>query len=192
MPPAVVFIDGKLRHPFRVYSNEEGNLCVIVCEIPLRSDGSYPIASTLLDWAEEKGAKELVVLEGVAVKGIPIERKPFCAAEPEKINECKEKGVKMVSAGMIQGIAGSILNECLIRKITGIAFLTPAVTFMPDPEGVSVLIDAVNNVYNLKINTEALLNQAEEIKEKLMEIAERHQRMRKAEEKRGVPEKIYV
>ena len=71
MPPAVVFMDGQLRHPFRIYSGKEGKLCAIVCEIPLRSDGLYPIASTLLDWAEEKGARELVVLEGAPVRGIP-------------------------------------------------------------------------------------------------------------------------
>ena len=192
MPPVVVFMDGQLRYPFRIYSDKEGKLCAIVCEIPLRSDGLYPIASALLDWAEEKGAKELVILEGAAVRGIPKKRKPFCAAEPEKRKECEEKGVKMVSAGMIRGIAGSILNECLTRKITGVAFLTPAVAFMPDPEGAAVLIEALNDVYGLKVDTKELLNKAEEIKQKLKEMAQRHQRMRKAEEKRGVPEKIYV
>lgn len=192
MPPAVVFMDGQLRHPFRIYSDKEGKLCAIVCEIPLRSDGLYPIASTLLDWAEEKGVKEIVVLEGAPVRGIPKKRKSFCAAEPERRKECEEKGVKMVSAGIISGIAGSILSECLTRKITGVAFLTPAVVFMPDPEGAAILIDALNNVYGLEVDTKELLNKAEEIKQKLKEVAQRHQRMRKAEEKRGIPEKIYV
>lgn len=192
MPPAVVFMDGELRHPFRIYSGKEGKLCAIVCEIPLRSDGLYPIASTLLDWAEEKGVSELVVLEGAPVRGIPKKRKAFCAAEPEKRKECEEKGVKMIQAGIIRGIAGSILNECLARRITGVAFLTPAVAFMPDPEGAAVLIEALNNVYDLKVNTKELLSKAEEIKQKLKEVAERHRRMRKAEEKRGIPEKIYV
>lgn len=54
MPPAVVFMDGELRHPFRIYSDDEGKLSVVICEVPLRSDGSYPTAATLLDWAEEK------------------------------------------------------------------------------------------------------------------------------------------
>ncbi len=192
MPPAVVFMDGELRHPFRIYSDKEGRLCAIVCEIPLRSDGLYPIASVLLDWIEEKGVEELVILEGFAVRKIPKERKSFCAAEPEKRKECEEKGVKMISAGIIRGIAGSILNECLTRKITGVAFLVPAVAFIPDPEGGAVLIQALNNIYGLNIDTQELLKKAEEIKQKLKEVARRHQRMRQAEEKRGVPEKIYV
>jgi uncharacterized protein len=192
LPPAVVFMEGQLRHPFRIYSDRERRLCAVVCEIPLRSDGLYPIASTLLDWIEKKGVEELVVLEGFAVRGLPKERKSFCAAEPEKIKECKEKGIEMVTTGLISGIAGSILNECLTRKITGVAFLVPAVAFMPDPEGAAVLISTLNNVYNLDIDTEKLRTKAEKIKQQLKELVKKQRRMRKAEEKTGVPDRIYV
>jgi uncharacterized protein len=192
MPPAVVFMEGELRHPFRIYSDQEGQLCAVVCEIPLRSDGLYPIASTLLDWIEKQGVRELVVLEGFTVRRLPKERKSFCAAEPAKIKECKEKGVEMVSAGLIKGIAGSILNECLTRKIVGVAFFVPAVAFMPDPEGAAVLISTLNKVYDLNIDTEKLGAQAEKIKQRLKEFARKQRRMRKAEEKKGVPDQIYV
>ena len=192
MPPAVVFMNGKLRHAFRIYSGQKGKLCAIVCEIPLYSEGVYPIASALLDWAEQKGMKELVVLEGIPVQGIPKERRSFCATEPEKRRECEKKGVKMLSAGIIHGIAGSILDECLTRKIIGVVFLTPAVAFLPDPEGAAELIHALDTVYGLKIDTKALLDSAGEIRERLKEVAERHQRMRKAEERKGIPESIYV
>jgi uncharacterized protein len=192
MPPAVVFMNGKLRNPFRIYSSEDGKLCAIICELPIRSNGLYLIASRLLDWAEEKRVKELVVLDGIAIRGIPKERKSYCAAEPEKRKACERKGVKMLSAGIISGIAGSILNECLTRKITGLALLTPAVAFMPDPEGAAELIEALNKIYDLKVDTVGLTEKAQEIRQRLKEVAKRHQRMRKAEERSGIPESIYV
>jgi uncharacterized protein len=181
-----------LRHTLRIYSDKEGKLCAIVSELPLPSDGLYPIASTLLDWIEKKGVKELVVLEGIPVRGIPKERKSFCVAEPEKLKECEEKGLTVLSAGIIRGIAGSVLNECLTRKITGVAFLTPAVAFMPDPEGAATLINTLNNIYDLNVDTKELLSRAEEIKKQLKEVAKGHQRMRKAEERSGKPEGMYV
>jgi len=192
MPPSVVFTNGNLKHPFRIYSDEKGKLCVVICDTPLRSDGLYPIASTILDWAEEKGVKELVVLEGVPVRGIPKERETFCAAEPEKRKECEEKGVKMFSRGIIHGIVGSILNECLTRKIIGVAFLTPAVAFIPDPEGAAALISTLNKTYGMDIDVKELLKKADEIKRKLKEVAEAHRRMRRAEEKSGMAERIYT
>jgi uncharacterized protein len=192
LPPAVVFMNGRLRHPFRIYSDQKGTLCAVVCEIPLYSEGLYPITSALLDWAEQKGVKELVILEGIALQNMPRERTTFCATEPEKLRECEKKGVAMHSAGIIYGIAGSILNECLTRKITGVVFLTPVAAFLPDIEGAAELVRTLDKAYGLKIDTKALTDSAEEIKEKLKEVAERHQKMRKAEERSGVPESIYV
>lgn len=43
IPPSVVFIDGKLKHPFRVYSDEEGRLCVVLYDTPLL----YPTAKRM-------------------------------------------------------------------------------------------------------------------------------------------------
>ena len=189
---AVVFIDGKLRQPFRIYSSEEGTLCAVVCEIPLPSDSLYPITQALLDWAEQKGVKELVVLEGVAFKDVPEKREVFCVAEPEKCTECEERGVRMLSAGVIGGLAGSMLNATLERKITGVALLVPALPHLPDPEGASALVDTLNKLYSLNVGIEDLLKKVAEIKGKLREVAERHRRMVEAEEKRGESERLYV
>lgn len=193
IPPSVVFMDGKLKHPFRVYSNEEGRLCAVLCDTPLPSEGLYPVTSALLDWAEEKGTKELVVLEGIAVRGIPKRRESLCAAEPEKRKECEQKGVKMFTGRvLIHGIAGSFLSQCLTRKVTGVAFLTPAAAFMPDPEGAATLLNTLHTVYGLNVDAGELLDKAKEIRKKLEEVAENYRRMRKSETRRGTPEGVYT
>ncbi len=192
MPSAAVFIDGKLRYPFRIYSNTEGNLCVIVSEIPIRSEGINPIASKLLDWVEKKGATEFVVLEGVSVKKILKDRQSYCVAELEKRHECEKKGIKILSEGIIHGIAGGLLNECLTRKITGLALMTPTVKFMPDPEGAAILISTLNDLYDLKIKIDELSKSGDKIKQKLQEVSNDHQKMINAEEKRGSAEWLYT
>lgn len=188
IPPSVVFMDGKLKHPFRVYSNAEGSLCAVLCDIPLPSEGLYPITSALLDWAEEKGTKELVV-----PGGIPERRESLCAAEPEKCKECEQKGVKMLTARvLVHAIASSFLSQCLTRKVTGVAFLTRAAAFMPDPEGASTLLNTLGAVYGLKVDTGELLDKAKEIRQKLEEVAENCRRMRRSETRRGSPGGVYT
>jgi uncharacterized protein len=185
VPPSVLFVDGELKHPFRICSNQEGTLCGVVCDTPLPSAGAHPIASALVDWAEKKGIKELVVLEGFPLRGMPKERQSFCAAEPEKRCECERKGMKMLSGRMvIHGIASGILSECLTRRITGMALMTPAIAFMPDPGVAATLVVALNKVYDLQADTSELLEKAVEIKRRLREVAENYQRMSKGEEKR--------
>ena len=192
-PPAVIFVGGQLRHPVRIYANSERTLCLIVCETTIRFEGAYQISSVLLDWLEAKKARELVVLEGLHVRSLPKVNKVYCAAESERIKACLEKGIEPIPLGIIQGIAGSILSECLIRKIIGLAFLTPTIAFTPDPEGAALLIDALNKVYGLGIGTEDLLKEAEKIRQKLKDVAESHQNIRKAEEREtGSSEAIYT
>ena len=67
-------------------------------------------------------------------------------------------------------------------------FLTPEIAFMPDPEGTAVLIQALNKVYNLEINTEELSKKAEEIQQKLREISEQQKAIKKSEERGCLPD----
>ena len=66
LPPSTVFMRGRLRHPFRFYANQEGTICAIICEITLRMEGLYSLVGSILDWASQKGSKEIVILDGVA------------------------------------------------------------------------------------------------------------------------------
>ena len=79
LPPSTVFMQGRLRRPFRLYANNDGNICAIICEIIINREGIYTIASSILDWAEKHGSNEIVVLDGVASS--KHDKKAFCAAE---------------------------------------------------------------------------------------------------------------
>ena len=59
LPPSTVFMQGRLRHPFRIYSNNDGSICAIICEIIISKDGIYNIAMAILDWAEKKAQTKL-------------------------------------------------------------------------------------------------------------------------------------
>lgn len=69
--PGVIFIDGKLRHPFRLYANEAGNVCVLVCEAPLMINGIHSVLETVMDWAIKNTIQEVLVLDGTPMQGIP-------------------------------------------------------------------------------------------------------------------------
>ena len=69
--PGVIYAEGKLRHPFRLYSNEEGDVCVLVCEAPIMVHGMYSVLDTVVKWALNNKVKEVIVLDGIAVEGLP-------------------------------------------------------------------------------------------------------------------------
>ncbi|MDQ3718411.1 MAG: PAC2 family protein, partial [Thermoproteota archaeon] len=44
--PGVIYIGGKLRHPFRIYANDEGTVCVLVCDAPVILSGIRSVLNT--------------------------------------------------------------------------------------------------------------------------------------------------
>lgn len=69
--PGVIYSEGKLRHPFRLYSNQEGDVCVLVCEAPIIIQGMYSVLDTVMKWALNNNVREVMVLDGIAIEGLP-------------------------------------------------------------------------------------------------------------------------
>ena len=172
LPPSTVFMQGRLRHPFRLYSNNDGTICAIICEITLQMEGLYDIISTILDWAEKKGSHEIVILDGVA--SATHDDKAFCAAEDDLCRVMENNDIKMIPQGFITGVAGGILNECLVRKIQGVTLLVKASDKKPDPLAAATLVDAVNRAYHMNIDTTELRKKKKRIGADFKELSDKY------------------
>ena len=172
LPPSTVFMQGRLRHPFRFYANNDGTICAIICEITLQMEGLYDIISTILDWAEEKGSHEIVILDGVA--SATHDDKAFCAAEDDLCRVMENNDIKMIPQGFITGVAGGILNECLVRRIQGVTLLVRASDKKPDPLAAATLVDAVNRAYQMSIDTTELRKKKKRLGADFKELSEKY------------------
>jgi uncharacterized protein len=177
LPPSTVFMQGRLRHPFRIYSNNDGSVCAIICEIIISKDGIYNIAMAILEWAEQKGSNEIIVLDGVADS--KHDGKAFFAAEVDLCRVMEENDIKMIPQGFITGISGGILNECLIRKIRGVTLLAKADERTPDPIAAATIIEAVNRLYETEINTKNLKKQKKQLGVELRELSNKYSEHKK-------------
>jgi len=171
LPPSCVFMQGRLRHPFRFYANSDGTICAIICEITLPS-GLHDIVNTILDWAEKKGSHEIVILDGVASTG--HDDKAFCAAEEDLCRVMEGNDIKMIPQGFITGVAGGLLNECLVRKIQGVTLLVKANDKGPDPLAAATLVKAVNRAYDMNIDTTELRKEKKRIDADFKELSDKY------------------
>ena len=176
LPPSTVFMQGRLRHPFRLYSNNDGTICAIICEITLPS-GLHDIVNTILDWAEKKGSHEIVILDGVA--STSHDDKAFCAAEEDLCRVMEDSDIKMIPQGFITGVAGGLLNECLVRKIQGVTLLVKANDKGPDPLAAATLVEAVNRAYDMNIDTTELRKEKKRIDADFKELSDKYTEHRK-------------
>ena len=172
LPPSTVFMRGRLRHPFRFYASPDGAVCAIICEITLKMDGLHHLVSTILDWAELKGSREIVILDGVASGG--HDGRAYCAAEEDLVRTMTDRDISAIPQGFITGIPGGILAECLTRRIRGLTLLAKANGDAPDSAAAATLIEALNRFYDMDIDTAGLRENEEGIHEEFGELSEKY------------------
>ena len=106
--PSAIYIGGKLRHPFRIYADESGNLCVLICDAPILKSGIRSVFDAVAKWAKRHRIKEIVTLEGIPFQGIPPEdRNPYVlSSRPAETTLSVEKqaSTKQMSSGGLDAL----------------------------------------------------------------------------------------
>ncbi len=196
LPPISNFSDGILKHPFRLYYSYKYNIIVALSEIPFEVSSAYgDLAKTICNWAlsEDVLAKEIVLFQGLPQKGL-IEQFPvFYASQNHTVGVLENKGIEKVRKGIIVGPEASMINEALMNKLNPLAFFTP-VYQIPTPEGAAAILEVLNDYYKLKIDTSQLIKEGKEIKDKMLELAEKaqqYQRKQLSETGKGGYTKYY-
>jgi len=69
----------------------------------------------------------------------------------------------------------------LIREIQGIALLVKANARIPDPEAAATIIEAVNRLYEMQIDTSDLKKEKERIAAELEELSKKYLQSKKEE-----------
>ncbi|MFX0150248.1 MAG: proteasome assembly chaperone family protein [Candidatus Hodarchaeota archaeon] len=183
IPPVSVFIDGVLTYPYRIYGSQDLNLVILIGESPCPPQAYYFLAHAMLDWAIDIGTKQVICFDGF-VGDSGTSEEVYLVAEPqvyENNEELMKHNFPKPHTGFISGLSGAIMNEALLTSIEGFSLLVPVTTQYPDPGGAAKLIEAINKVKNLEIDTSQLLKDAERIQKSLMELAERNRLLSQGE-----------
>ena len=191
LPPITIFYEGIIKHPFRLYYSEKYNLLVSICEVPFREGTYTDIARALMDWALKQNLKEIICLQGLADRSMLMqdgEAKIFAAGEKIIMDKFSQFEVEKPPKGIIVGAEAAILNECLNNRLDGAVFLTPANPQIPSPEGSAAILKKIGEIYDFPVETEELIEQSNEIKKKLFELAKKSNQVhQQSQQSSGAP-----
>lgn len=188
--PGVMYIGGRLRHPFRIYANSEGNASVLVCDAPVMLSGIRPLLNAVVKWAKDNDVREIMVLEGMAAAGFSQDRKPLVLTSDGQSDD--HSYLKRISdkadapPAFIAGTSGGLLAACLSNGIPCTGLLLPSIAGIPDPEGAAMLIEKANDLANnpFDIDVRDLRSQAAELKRQMQELVNSVHRQQ--DEKQGL------
>jgi uncharacterized protein (TIGR00161 family) len=184
LPPIAVFYDGILKHPFRIFYSPKYNIIVGICEVPFQLTSAYnDLAKTICNWAlsEDVKAKEIVIFQGIPQRDIIEEYPVYFASEFDMKERLEKFNIERLDKGIIIGPEATVLNEALTNRLDAYALFTPSLE-IPTPEGAASIIEVLNRIYNLKIETKTLIEQGKEIKAKMLELAKTAQQYQKQQQ----------
>jgi uncharacterized protein len=186
--PGVICAKGDLKHPFPLYSNDEGDICIFACEAPVIMEGVHSVLDTIVKWALDNKIKEIIVFDGIPVEGSPVSRMPIVFSRVESIDDNKGRTTKKEQkekdntvttttttttvyppTSFIAGISGGIISYCISNNITSKAFLIPAPRGKPDLEGAAILLESLGKITEnkkLRLDTSQLRKEAEDLRRK--------------------------
>ncbi len=171
-PPLAVLYKGIAIHPFRIYSSD--GIVLFLSDFIIPPTVSYDMSNAIVDWMERNNSKELITFNSMVV----MEKSDSVAAAANSENALKRLGdldLPILPFGNVNGLSGSLLTRTATKDIPASCLFAEVLNQYPDPRAAASLVNVLNKMLNIKVNAEPLLKEAEEIEERLKELANRVQ-----------------
>lgn len=166
-PPLAMMSKGVINVPVRLY--EKDNIAAVVGDIPIHPMICYEVSNGLMDWLSPFKIREVVTIAGIVTN--EPEKRVFGVATTDQALPRIQDMTLILPVGSISGIASSLMIECKVRGIPGYGLLGETVN-APDPRASAATIAVLNKMYDLSLDVQPLLEQAEEIESTMQKLAQ--------------------
>ncbi len=192
-PTVSLVRNGIPQHPVRIYAGRPKDkagrggadkIVAFVSEFHPTPTVILPLATAILDWAQEQRCSLLVSPEGLVVESPNPPRrgraglgdvKVFGIASTKKAADLYiEPNTIPFTEGVITGIAGVLLNEGRRRGFDVLTFLAEAQADYPDARAAAKVIETINRILlRTPLDPVPLYAEAERIEQQLLQIQRR-------------------
>lgn len=185
LPSITPFENGTPTHHTRLFSKPDLELTLLKNELFVPPALSGPFGESILEWTERHGAEEIAVVDAVPMQHGPDDHRTYHVATDdyrERRLDGDEAPTTPMARGYLDGVTGALVEQGIDSPLAVGVFRTPVHEQMPDVEASIRLVETVNAVYGLDVDTEPLQAFADEIQRYYTELAERYEAAAEREE----------
>ncbi|ELZ25057.1 hypothetical protein C475_10939 [Halosimplex carlsbadense 2-9-1] len=177
LPEVAVFgeDDRTYQPPVRLYADERRDLLALQSDVPVSPNVADDFATCLTGWLADRDATALYV------SGLPAEKEGvpnlYGVASGEATGLLDEYDIAPpAESGVISGPTGALLYEAERSGLDALGLVVEANRNFPDPEAARVvLLDGFGPIAGVDVDTDHLVEQAEEISQARENLAKRMQ-----------------
>lgn len=166
--------------PVRLYVDSDGSLLVLQSDVPVSPGAAIEVANCLQPWFDEKA------VDAIYLSGLPAEKDDsppsmYGVGVGDSAEKLAAIGVDTpAEMGLISGPTGALFAHSLEHDQAAIGLVVESDPQFPDPEAARVILTrAIEPLLDVEIETETLVDRAEEIRRAREQLAAR---MQQAEE----------
>lgn len=180
--------------PVRLYADEEQDLLALQSDIPVSRETASDFAEVITDWVMEQDAFPMY-LSGLPLEDYEPGEVPtvFGVATGEgaqlldqtEIEHPKERGV-------IGGPTGALVNRANLQDLDGCGLIVESDPQFPDPAAArQLIVNGIEPLADIDVETQDLVDRAEEIREQKEKLAKRMQEAGEEESSQAQPLRMY-
>ncbi|MFC7249865.1 proteasome assembly chaperone family protein [Halomicroarcula sp. GCM10025324] len=179
LPEIGVYAEGdpQIRSPVRFYADEATDLLVLQSEAPISPSGATQFSSCVVGWFESVNATP-VFLSGMATELEGGEEPSvYGVSTGDGAPLLESAGIDVpTEAGAITGPTGALIHEANTAGMTSVGLVVEADRQFPDPMAARRLLsEGIGPLIDVDIETDVLVEQAEQIRHAKARLAEQLQ-----------------
>ena len=173
IPPHVFMGKNQLLLPIELYDYNDQFVLVFTRLQPHRAEW-VPFTEVLANWSIEKGLSQAVLLGGLDIQFAENKERYRSAYTAAYHTTASKYELPVLEEGRgIYGPLALLLANYEIRDFPAVAILPYAERGRPDPRAASVAIEVFNTLFDLGIETDELMADAEIIEREIKQLMER-------------------
>lgn len=174
LPSITPFEDGRPTHHTRLFSRPDLDVTVLKSELFVPARLGRAFGDAILDWTERNGVDEVAVLSGVPLQHGPEEHLTyFIASDDYREKHLRDADVPPMGRGFMDGVNGALIERGIESPLGVAVFVTPVHEQSPDLEAAVRLVETIDGVYDLGVDTSPLKAFAKEVAKYYADLAER-------------------
>lgn len=161
--------------PVRIHADAQRDLLVLQSDVPISPSAAEEFAACVTSWLDEQGAFPLYIsgtqrsddqttdVVGLSIAGAGAQLDDIDVSTPDE-------------RGVVSGPTGALIYHAERAGLDALGFVVEASPQFPDPAAAKAVLDrVVEPIADLEIETETLVEQAQEISEAKERLAQRMQ-----------------
>ncbi|MFW6003971.1 MAG: proteasome assembly chaperone family protein [Halanaeroarchaeum sp.] len=186
-PAITPFQNGEPRHHTRLYHLADADVSVLVGELFVPVWAANAFADAIMDWVESEPIEEIAILHGVPYPHGPDEHSVFHVSTPAyRTRRLDGTDIQPLGGGLLDGVIGELVTRSLDDSAPPVGvYITPAHPPGPDLDAALLLLDAIQDIYDVSVDAEELKRRSEELKQYYTELSDRMQSLSDSEQPLG-------